>query len=49
MSSRRRRFPWLYLAISYAFAWLLWIPVALTGQDYQESPVLLVLVLVSRL
>jgi membrane protease YdiL (CAAX protease family) len=41
MANQRRKIPWLYLAISYAFAWLLWIPIALTGQDYQASPLLL--------
>jgi membrane protease YdiL (CAAX protease family) len=45
MAFRKSPFPWLYLALSYGLAWMLWIPVALTGQDYQESPLLLVLVL----
>jgi membrane protease YdiL (CAAX protease family) len=27
--------------LAYGLAWLFWIPVALTGQDYQESPLLM--------
>ncbi len=38
-------FPWLYLILAYALAWLFWIPVALTGQDYQSSPILLLAVM----
>jgi len=45
VTSKKPPFPWLYLALSYGLAWMLWIPVALTGQDYQESPLLLALVL----
>lgn len=37
----RRGIPWLYLLLAYGLAWLLWIPVALTGRDYQSSPLLL--------
>jgi uncharacterized protein len=36
-----RKFPWLYLFLAYGISWLCWIPVALTGKDYRESPVLL--------
>jgi membrane protease YdiL (CAAX protease family) len=39
------KFPWLYLILAYGLAWLFWIPVALTGQDYQASALLLILVL----
>jgi membrane protease YdiL (CAAX protease family) len=42
----RTKFPWLYLILSYAFAWVFWIPVALTGQDYQSSQLLLITVLI---
>ena len=45
MDSSRPRFPWLYLVLAYAFAWVFWIPVAWTKQDYQSSPLLLVAVL----
>lgn len=41
----RSKFPWLYLLLAYALAWVFWIPVAFTGQDYQASPVLLSIVL----
>ncbi|MGD2148235.1 MAG: CPBP family intramembrane metalloprotease, partial [Anaerolineae bacterium] len=41
-----RRLPWLYLLLAYGLAWLCWIPVALTGQDYQASPLLLLGVLI---
>jgi membrane protease YdiL (CAAX protease family) len=41
-----RRLPWLYLVLAYGLAWLFWIPVALTGRDYQSSPLLLLVVLV---
>jgi membrane protease YdiL (CAAX protease family) len=40
MHTSQPRFPWLYLALAYAFAWVFWIPVALTGQDYKSSPLL---------
>jgi membrane protease YdiL (CAAX protease family) len=36
-----RRLPWLYLVLAYGLAWLFWIPVALTGRDYQAYPLLL--------
>ena len=35
------KFPWLYLLIAYGMTWLFWIPIALTRQDYQTSPILL--------
>jgi membrane protease YdiL (CAAX protease family) len=38
------KFPWLYLFLAYGWTWLFWIPVALTRQDYQESPMLLAVV-----
>lgn len=42
----RTKFPWLYLVLAYVLAWLFWIPVALTRQDYQSSPLLLITVLI---
>lgn len=36
-----RKFPWLYLLLAYGLSWTFWIPIALTRQDYQESPLLL--------
>lgn len=45
MSTPNRKFPWLYLLLAYGLAWLCWIPVALIGQDYQSSPLLLSLIL----
>jgi membrane protease YdiL (CAAX protease family) len=36
-----RKLPWLYLLIAYGWTWLFWIPVAMTKQDYQKSPLLL--------
>jgi membrane protease YdiL (CAAX protease family) len=33
-----KKFPWLYLVLAYGWAWMCWIPVALSGQDYQASP-----------
>lgn len=38
------QFPWLYLFLAYGLTWLFWIPVALTRQDYQTSPLLLAVV-----
>ena len=32
------KFPWLYLILSYALAWVFWIPVVLTGENYQYAP-----------
>lgn len=45
MISQKNRFPWLYLLLAYALAWIIWIPVALTGRDYQSSPLLVFLLL----
>ena len=42
MDSSSTRFPWLYLILAYAFAWVFWIPIAWTKQDYQTSPLLLI-------
>lgn len=38
------KFPFLFLLLSYGWTWLLWLPVSLTRQDYQASPLLLALV-----
>lgn len=46
MSTSKVRFPWLYLVLAYSLAWLFWIPVALTHQDYQSSPLLLTATLI---
>jgi hypothetical protein len=39
------RFPWLYLLLACGWAWLWFIPVALTRRDYQSSGLLLLAVL----
>lgn len=44
MNPFNRKFPWLYLILAYGLTWLFWIPVALTRQDYQTSPILLAVV-----
>lgn len=44
MDTSKPKFPWLYLFLAYGLAWVFWIPVALTRQDYQESPLLLAVV-----
>lgn len=44
MNLSKPKFPWLYLLLAYGLTWIFWIPVALTQQDYQESPLLLVVV-----
>lgn len=41
MNSSKPKFPWLYLLLAYGLTCLFWIPVALTRQDYQTSPILL--------
>jgi membrane protease YdiL (CAAX protease family) len=38
------KFPSAYVLLAYGLAWLFWIPVALTRQDYQQSPLLLAVV-----
>ncbi len=38
--------PWLFILISFFLSWVVWIPVAVTGKDYQSSPYLLAAVLV---
>jgi membrane protease YdiL (CAAX protease family) len=44
MNPSQPKFPWLFLILAYGLTWILWIPVALTRQDYQESPLLLAVV-----
>jgi membrane protease YdiL (CAAX protease family) len=44
MNTSKSRFPWLYLFLAYGLTWIFWIPVALTRQDYQTSPLLLAIV-----
>lgn len=46
MNTSKTKFPWLFILLSYGIAWLFWIPVALTGKDYQNSSLLLLLVLI---
>ena len=41
MNTSKPKFPWRYLLLAYGLAWIVWIPVALTRQDYQTSPILL--------
>jgi membrane protease YdiL (CAAX protease family) len=41
----RCRFPWLYVTLAYAIAWSFWIPIALSGRDYQSSPLMLFLMM----
>lgn len=43
MKTGNSKFPWLYLLLAYGLAWIFWIPTALTGRNYQQSPVLLAL------
>lgn len=45
MNTPKPKFPWLFLLLAYGLTWLFWIPVALTQKDYQESPLLLAVVL----
>lgn len=46
MIERNNRFPWIFLLIGFGLSWVIWIPVAFTGRDYQSSPYLLAGVLV---
>jgi membrane protease YdiL (CAAX protease family) len=41
MNTPKPKFPWLYLLLAYGLTWIFWIPLALTRQDYQTSPILL--------
>lgn len=41
MIASKPNFPWRYLLLAYGLTWIFWIPVALTRQDYQASPILL--------
>ena len=43
MITPKPKFPWFFLLLAYGWAWLVWIPLSLTRQDYQESPFLLAL------
>ena len=45
MTDRSGSFPWSFLLIGFSLSWAVWIPVAITGRDYQSSPYLLVGVL----
>lgn len=44
MKTTKPKFPWLFLLLAYGLTWIFWIPVALTRQDYQASPILLAVV-----
>ena len=46
MNQRSAKFPWLFLLLGFGFSWAVWIPIALTGKDYQSSPFLLAAMLV---
>jgi membrane protease YdiL (CAAX protease family) len=46
MQPSAKSFPWSFLLASFLFSWAVWIPVGLTGMDYQSSPCLLIAVLV---
>jgi membrane protease YdiL (CAAX protease family) len=46
VKSARDSFPWIFLLLGFTLSWAAWIPIALTGKDYQSSPCLLIGVLV---
>ncbi len=46
MFQTKSSIPRLFLFLSFALSWAVWIPVAITGRDYQSSPYLLAAVLV---
>lgn len=46
MTERSGRFPWNFILLGFSLSWAVWIPVAITGKDYQSSPYLLSGVLV---
>jgi membrane protease YdiL (CAAX protease family) len=46
MNALREKFPWQYLVLAYGWAWLWWIPVALSRTYYQASPLLIGVVLI---
>jgi membrane protease YdiL (CAAX protease family) len=46
MKSTLRSFPWQFTLLGFAISWAIWIPVAITGRDYQSSPYLLAAVLI---
>lgn len=46
MLSSSKKQLWFFLGLSFLFSWTVWIPVALTGVNYQSSPYLLAAVLV---
>jgi membrane protease YdiL (CAAX protease family) len=41
MPSNSKKHIWIYLGLSFAISWAVWIPLALTRVDYQSSPYLL--------
>ncbi len=46
MNAVRWKYPWLYLLLAYGWAWLWWIPIALSRVDYQSSPLFIGVVLI---
>ncbi len=40
MEPETRRFPWLFVLLTYGFSWLLWIPLALATQGVSLPPAL---------
>ncbi|NQS92619.1 MAG: CPBP family intramembrane metalloprotease [Chloroflexi bacterium] len=41
MNTKSNQHLWGYLLLSFLISWAIWIPVILTGKDYQSSPYLL--------
>jgi membrane protease YdiL (CAAX protease family) len=46
MTGKSASFPWKFLLLGFGLSWSAWIPVAITGKDYQSSVILLMGVLV---
>ena len=42
MNARTSNFPWKFLLVSFGLSWAIWIPIAISGKDYQSSPSLLI-------
>ena len=41
MKPNQNRTLWFFLLLSFLISWAIWVPVVLTGRDYQSSPYLL--------
>ena len=41
----KKRYLWIFFALTFFLTWIFWIPLALSGQDVMAGPLMIILLL----